>query len=87
MDFEGLAVDCARSIREHSIGERVSATRLDRQTAPANATANSEKSRPVLPCMKVIGKNTATSTSVVAMTANPTWRVPLSAASSGGSPC
>ena len=37
---------------------------------------NSENSRPIWPCMKVIGTNTATSTMVVASTAKPTWRVP-----------
>jgi hypothetical protein len=41
---------------------------------------------PGLPFEEGTGRNTATSTAVVAITANATWRVPRCAATSGGSP-
>ncbi|MNC95278.1 hypothetical protein D3C83_123600 [compost metagenome] len=61
---------------EAIIGESVSATTIEKAIAAAIAIANSENSRPIWPCMKVIGTKTAISTSVVATTAKPTWRVP-----------
>ena len=71
---------------EHIAGESVSATSAENSTAAAIATANSPNSRPMSSCRKVIGTNTDTSTSVVATTAKPTWRVPRHAATSGVSP-
>jgi hypothetical protein len=68
------------------MGVSVSATNADKATAPASATDNSRNKRPVLPCMKPIGRNTATRTAVVAITAKATWRVPRAAATSLGSP-
>jgi hypothetical protein len=71
---------------ELSMGMSVSATRLEIPTAAATATPNSRNSRPTLPWMKEMGRNTETSTRVVAMTAKPISRLPFTAASSGGSP-
>ncbi|MPM88630.1 hypothetical protein SDC9_135734 [bioreactor metagenome] len=47
----------------------VKATKLDIITAPAITIENSRKSLPVTPCKKTIGKKTATSVTVVAITA------------------
>jgi hypothetical protein len=58
------------------MGDRVNAMRLERDTAAEMVRANSEKRRPMSPSRKAIGTKTATRTSVVAMTANPTSRVP-----------
>jgi hypothetical protein len=77
---------CGRTIFDAIIGVRVSATNADSATAPASATDNSRNSRPVLPSMKPTGRNTATSTVVVAITANATCLVPRTAATSFGSP-
>ncbi len=55
-------------------------------TAAASATDSSRNRRPVLPCRKPTGRNTATSTAVVASTANATCLVPRRAATSAGSP-
>jgi hypothetical protein len=61
---------------EASIGESVSATKPEKATEKASVMENSVKSRPASPGMKVIGTKTASSTSVVAITAKPTCRVP-----------
>ncbi len=71
---------------EAIIGVSVSATKAEIATAPASATASSRNRRPVLPSRKPTGRNTATSTAVVAITANATCAVPRRAATSGGSP-
>ena len=65
------------------MGVRVSATKPEMITAPAIAMPNSLNSRPVVPCRKASGVNTATSAIVVAITANPISFVPLIAARSG----
>ena len=49
----------------------VSATNAENPTAAATVTPNSPNRRPVSPVMNDTGTNTAISTSVVAMTANP----------------
>jgi hypothetical protein len=67
----------------HSIGVNVSATKPEMTTAPAMATPNSLNSRPVVPCRKASGVNTATSAIVVAITAKPISFVPLMAACCG----
>src|SRR3546814_8489074 len=67
---------CGRTSFEAIIGVRVNATNADSATAPASATDNSRNRRPVLPSMKPTGRNTATSTVVVAITANATCLVP-----------
>ena len=76
----------SRMILEASIGVSVSATKPLKPTAIASVTLNSANMRPVSPGMKVTGTNTASSTSVVAMTAKPTCRVPRNDATSGFSP-
>ena len=77
---------CARSSLEAIIGVKVSATKAEIATAAASATASSRNNRPVLPSRKPTGRNTATSTAVVAITAKATCAVPRRAATSGGSP-
>ena len=68
------------------IGVKVSATSDENSTAAATVMPNSRNSWPTLPCRNEIGTNTATSTSVVAITAKPISRLPSTAAISGGSP-
>ena len=75
-----------RRIFEQSIGVRVSATKDDTTTAPAIAIPNSLNSRPVVPCRKASGENTATSAIVVAITAKTISRVPSIAACFGSCP-
>ncbi len=75
-----------RSSFEHIIGESDSASTAENNTAAAIVTASSANTRPMLSFRNATGANTDTSTTVVAITANATWRVPLYAASSGVSP-
>ena len=75
-----------RSSFEHIIGDSDSASTAEKITAAAIVTASSANTRPMLSRKNATGANTDTSTTVVAMTANATWRVPLNAASSGASP-
>jgi len=77
---------CGLSSLEAIIGVSVSETNADSATAAASATANSRNRRPVLPSRKPTGRNTATSTAVVAITAKATCAVPRLEATSGGSP-
>ncbi len=55
--------------------------------ATASVTANSRKSRPMIPPMKRSGMSTATSETVSDTIVNPIWAAPFSAASKGFSPC
>jgi hypothetical protein len=55
--------------REHNIGVSVSATKDEMITVPDSTTANSRNSRPTSPPKNRIGRKTATSATVVAMTA------------------
>ena len=64
----------------------MSARKPEKATAPIIAAASSRKSKPVDPEMNITGTNTAQTTKVVEMIAKATWRVPLNAAASGGSP-
>ena len=64
------------------MGESVSATKPETSTAPASASANSMKSRPVRPVAKASGAYTAASVSVIATTAKAISFAPESAASS-----
>ena len=64
------------SILEAIIGHNVTATNVEKITAAAIVIANSENSRPKSPSKNVIGPNTATKTTVVAITAKLTCRVP-----------
>ncbi len=68
------------------IGVSVSATSDENATAAAMVKPNSRNSLPTLPCRNDIGRNTATSTIVVATTANPISREPSTEAISAGSP-
>src|SRR5210317_41093 len=67
-------------------GPKVRATKLENPTAIAMVTANSLNKRPTSPSKNVIGTKTATSTSVVATTANPTCLAPKKLATKGDSP-
>ena len=58
------------------MGDNVSAVKLENATAAAMANANSVNSLPMLPSRKTNGTNTEISTSVVAITANPTSLAP-----------
>ena len=55
-------------------------------TAPVITILNSRNSRPVVPCKKTIGKNTATKATVVAITAKKISSDPLNPASLGDMP-
>ena len=68
------------------MGVSVSATKPETTTAPASASANSTKSRPVRPGVKASGRNTAASVKVMAITAKLISRMPLRAASKGRMP-
>jgi hypothetical protein len=54
---------------DDSIGVSVSAANDEITTAAAIVSPNSRKSAPITPLWKMIGRKTATSASVVAMTA------------------
>jgi hypothetical protein len=69
-----------------SIGVSVSATSAENNTDAASVKPNSLNRRPRSPGRNEIGTKTAASVSVVAMTAKPISRPPLTAATSGGSP-
>ena len=58
------------------MGVSVSATKPEITTEPATAKANSVNSRPAVPERNVSGTNTATSDTVVAITANAISLVP-----------
>ena len=60
-----------------ALGEPVTLSLKSHDTAAAMVRANSVNRRPISPCRNAIGTNTATSTTVVAITAKPTWRAPL----------
>ena len=81
-------VSCSRrrSTRAQSAGESVSATSPEIATAAATVTPNSPKSRPVVSERYASGRNTATTETVDATTANEISRMPRIAASRGGVP-
>ena len=72
--------------RELSIGVMVKETSSDTAIANAAVKPNDDMNRPTMPPMNPMGRNTAISDSVVAMTARPISRVPSIAASNGGNP-
>ena len=80
--FDSLRQDKRAAIA----GDRVNATRAEKLTASARNRANSVNRRPIIPCMKAIGMNTAASQSVMAIAAIPISFRPFSAASFGSSP-
>ena len=61
---------------DDSIGSSVKLTNSDTSTATATVMPNCRKKRPMMPCMKAIGTNTATIAKVVAITARPISLVP-----------
>ncbi len=75
-----------RKKREASIGVSVSAAKAEIRMAPARVTPNSRKSAPTTPLWKMMGRNTATSAAVVAMTARKISFVPSMAACRGAIP-
>ena len=76
----GLPGGACASPRAHSIGVSVSATTPDSSTATPMLTANSWNSRPIMPPMNRIGRNTAASEIVIDSTVKPISCAPSSAA-------
>ena len=76
----------AFSTRPHRAGERVSALIEEITTETEMVTANCEYSRPVMPGMKIVGTNTASRTSVVAITGVVICVIAFSVASLADSP-
>ena len=75
-----------RRMVAHSAGLSVSALIDDSDTATAIVAANCSNSRPVRPGVNATGTNTASSTSVVAITGAVTSSMALRVASRGGMP-
>src|SRR3954463_14686587 len=75
---------CGLSRCAHIIAVRVSERMAETPMAMASVTANSRKSRPMMPPMKSSGMSTATSETVRETMVKPIWLAPLSAASNGG---
>ncbi len=57
-------------------GASVKAIRLEKATAAEIVIASSRNTRPIKPSRKARDEKAAITTSVVATTANPTWRAP-----------
>ena len=72
--------------RAASIGVIVKDTIRLMAIAAAAVSPNDDMNRPMMPPRKPTGTNTASSASVVAVTASPISRVPSIAAWNGGSP-
>ena len=70
----------------HIIGVTVSDTTSETRIDIESVTANSRSSRPTMPPISRIGRNTAISDRLIDSTVNPTSRAPCSAACSRGSP-
>ena len=83
MDECALAFGLRRK-REHNIGVSVKLTSSETAIANPDVKPNELMKRPTMPPMKPTGKNTASSESVVAITARPISLVPAMAASIGG---
>ena len=81
------AARATRRKRLHSIGVSVTDTTPEIRIAVVIVTANSRNSRPRMPLMNRIGMNTAASDIVIETIVKPISCEPLSAASSGVSPC
>ena len=71
---------------EHIMGDRVSATTPEMNTAPAKVRANSRNSAPVRPPWNPIGVYTAARVMVMAMIGRTSSRAPMKAASSRDRP-
>ncbi len=72
--------------RELSIGVSVKDTSSETAMAKDAVNPKDDMKRPVMPPMNPMGRNTASSESVVAMTASPISLVPSMAACMGGMP-
>jgi hypothetical protein len=72
--------------RAASIGVSVNDTINDTAMANDEVKPNEDMKRPTMPAMNPTGRNTASSESVVAVTASPISRVPSIAAWNGGTP-
>ena len=68
------------------MGVSVSETAAEMPIAMVSVMANSCRSLPSRPPMKMSGMNTAISEMLIDSTVNPIWRDPLMAAASGRSP-
>ena len=68
------------------MGVTVRAAKEEMMTEPATTKLNSRKRRPVVPSMKTMGRNTATSVMVVEMTAKKISLAPSMPASKGFMP-
>ena len=77
---------CGRSSRAHIMGVVVSETTSETSTATESTTANSRKRRPIIPPIRRIGMNTATSEMLIESTVKPISRAPWIAASRGDMP-
>jgi hypothetical protein len=73
-------------MRALSIAVNVSATNAEIATEPPTTMPNSLNSRPVSPCRKMMGMNTAISATVVEMMAKNTSREPACPAATGSMP-
>ena len=70
----------------HIIGVVVRETTSEMTTAAVRTAANSRNSRPMMPPMSRMGRNTATSETLIESTVKPISRAPCSAASRGFMP-
>ena len=68
------------------MGDKVSATKPETNTAPAKANANSLNNLPVRPGVNASGANTAAKVRDMATMANPISLAPLMAAENGSKP-
>ena len=76
----------ARRSREHIIGVVVSEIIIEIRIASDRVMANSWNSRPMIPPISRIGRNTAISEAVIDTTVKPTSCAPTSAACTRGMP-
>ncbi len=76
----------ARRNSAHIIGVAVSEITIDTRIATDSVIANSRNSRPTMPPISRIGRNTAISDSVMEITVKPTSRAPRRAAWMRGTP-
>jgi hypothetical protein len=74
-------------MREHIMGVAVSEIASEMRMVTERTTANSRKSRPMIPPISRIGVNTATREMLMDSTVDPISSAPLKAASIGFMPC
>ena len=80
-DASGRSAALTRRNSADIIGVVVSEMAIDTKIAIASVIANSRKSRPTIPLISRIGRNAATSDSVIVTIVNPTSPAPRNAAS------